>query len=205
MKSNQFFCAVCAVTMTLFTAPNASADIIFTFAESATGGVDVVGTGSGVVANSSTGSVTSSDWDVQDFGTDFLVDTFTASQTSSDSVSGTFANVTTGQSATLLNFDVDRDPTTADDLDYDTSTALTFSDGDEFNYSLTASFAATTLAFSDLILGTHIDVGRTQGAGIGEEVFGITTVNVVNAVPEPAMPTALLLLSAFGISRRCRR
>lgn len=163
------------------------ADIMFVFTPSPTGGVNVVGMGSGLVDRPD--GIASDDWDVQDFMTNFLQDTFTDAQTSADTAAGTFTNVTTGVSESLLNFDVDRDPDSGDDLDYDTANVLTFSFEDEFLYELTATFEFGTMAFSDLVLGTHIDVGRTQGAGIAEESFGITTVKVV---PEPTAVGLLL-------------
>lgn len=177
------------------------ADITFIFSESASGGVNVVGTGSGLVDRAD--GIASSDWDVQDFMTDFLKDTYTDSQTGAETVAGTFTNVTTGISESLLNFDVDRDPDSGDDLDYDTANVLTFAFNDEFRYELTAGFEPGTLAFSDLVPGTHIDVGHTQGAGIAEESFGITTVIVV---PEPSTLGLLLCSIAAGtLGRRNHR
>ena len=204
MNFNQFLCVVCAFMVISFAPPIASADIVFTFSESATGGVDVVGTGSGFVSNTQTGAVQTRFWDVDDFDTDFLVDTFTLSQTSSDSISGFFTNVTTGQSHAFESFAVDRDPDTEDDLDIRTVSQLNFAEGQEYSFSMAATFEPTTLAFSDLIVGTHIDLGRTQGGGLSVEVFGITTVSVVS-VPEPATLSALLLASAFIAGRRRRR
>ncbi len=180
----------------------ASADINFIFTPSATGGVNVVGTGSGFVDRADGNA--SSDWDVQDFETNFLIAAFGTAQTSADSVSGTFSNITTGITETLLNFDVDADGGTSsdNDLDYDTANVLSFSFEDEFSYSMTATFEVGTMAFSDLIIGTHIDFGHTQGAGIAEESFGITRILV--AVPEPGSLAFLACCSAIVSLRRRR-
>ncbi len=195
--------AVIALALVSLVCSNpASADINFIFTESATGGVNVVGSGSGFVDRVL--GISSSDWDVQDFETNFLTAGFGNTQTSADSVSGTFSNITTGITETLLNFDVDADGGSSNDndLDYDTENVLAFSFDDEFSYSLTATFDVGTLAFSDLVLGTHIDFGRTQGAGIAEESFGITRIFV--SVPEPNSLAFLACCSAIAILRRRR-
>ncbi len=183
----------------------ATADILFVFAPTASGGVKVTGTGSGLVNRED--GIASSDWDVQDFQTNFLQASFGTAQTSSDTISGTFTNVTTGVTENILNFDVDADGGAAsdNDLDWDTTTNnggdLSFSFMDEFSLELMATFLPTTLAFNQLVQGTHIDVGRTQGAGIAEESFGITTVRVL--VPEPATWSLMLgCVASWGLLGR---
>jgi len=181
---------------------SASADITFTFTEAADGGVDVTGTGSGLV-NRELG-ISSNDWDVQDFLTNFLV--IGTGTVNADSASGTFTNVTQVSSQDIISFQVDDDGGASldNDLDYDTAAVLAFDFDDEFTYSLTASFLPTSLTMSDLVVGTHIDVGRTQGAGIAEESFGITTVIVTNAVPEPSGMALLACIAGCVLSRRRR-
>ena len=96
--------------------------MLFIFSPAPGGGVKVVGSGSGFadrVDNAGGGiPVTANDWDVQDFMPDFLKTSFTTSQQSATSASGLFTNVTTGDSATISNFSVDRDPDSADDIDW---------------------------------------------------------------------------------------
>lgn len=46
--------------------------------------------------------------------------------------------------------------------------------GDEFSLTLSASFAVTTIAFSDLVEGVHFDAGGSSG----DEIFGSTTLQV---------------------------
>ncbi|MCA9235167.1 MAG: hypothetical protein KDA44_06835 [Planctomycetales bacterium] len=207
MKSTTLRCLLAVFVLALISSASpVRGDITFFFKKSPSGGVNVAGSGSGLVDR--VAGIASNDWDIQDFVTNFLVDTYTDVQTGADTVSGTFSNMTTGVTETILNFDVDRDGGASfdNDLDFDTANVLTFSFEDEFALSLTASFDPGTLAFSDLILGTHIDEGHTQGAGISEESFGITRVVVV--VPEPGA-LALLLIGAAAIAypagRRCLR
>lgn len=155
---------------------NCPADINIVFTEAADGGVDVVGSGSGMV----TADRQTPDWDINDFMTEFLDESIGTSQISANTFSGSLDNLTTGQLGPLQNFDVDKDATTGDDLDFDTpagddppNSFLAFLTGDEFEFSLTASFTVSNLAFSDLIEGTHIDLG-----GGADEIFGITTIVV---------------------------
>lgn len=176
----------------------ASADILFVFAPTASGGVKVTGTGSGLVDRLL--GITTSDWDVQDFQTNFLAASAGIAIIHADTASGTFSNVTTGVTENITDFTVDADGGSASDNDLDWATTvnsggnLSFSFEDAFSLQLSATFLPTTLAFNQLIQGTHIDVGHTQGAGIADESFGITTVRVV--VPEPA--TLSLMLGCFA-------
>jgi hypothetical protein len=178
----------------------AAADITFTFTKSLSGGVDVVGFGTGRVDRAL--GIASNDWDVNNFLTDYLKDSYTDDDTPADSVSGTFTNVTSGISEGIESFDIDRDSDgTGDDLDWDTFNTLSFAFDDEFLFQMTASFDPGTLMFSDLILGTHIDEGHTAGAGLAEESFGLT---IVQVVPEPNS-IALLFASIASIGLVGRR
>ncbi len=179
---------------------SAFADIEFFFTEAPDGGTLVAGTGSGLVNREA--GIASSDWDIQDFLTNFLQETFTDVQTGAGTVSGSFTNVTSGISETIISFDVDRDGglSNDNDLDFDTANVLSFDFEDEFTLTLSATFSVSELPFDQLVLGTHIDVGRTQGAGIAEESFGITTVNVV-----PAPATGLLMFATLPVLTRRRR
>ncbi len=155
---------------------NCLADINFVFTEAADGGVDVVGTGSGFAS----ADRQTADWDLNNFTTDFLVEAVGNNQISADTVSGSLDNLTTGQLGPIQSFDVDKDAMTNDDIDFDTplgddppDSSIAFLTGDEFVYSVTANFAVTTLAFSDLIVGTHINPD-----GELDEIFGTTTIVV---------------------------
>lgn len=198
------FVLTAGVVISACLASTSSADMLFVFKKSATGGVNVTGSGSGLVNREA--GIASSDWDIQDFMTDFLKDTFTDSQTGADIASGTFSNLTTGVSEAIISFDVDRDGGVGNDndLDFDTENELSFSFEDEFLFELTATFEAATLPFDQLVIGRHIDVGRTQGAGIAEESFGIVTLIV--AIPEPAtlglLASCLAAAGVLGLRRR---
>ena len=155
---------------------NCPADIDFVFSEAEDGGVNVVGSGSGFV----TADRQTADWDLNNFMSDFLVEAVGNDQISANTVSGSLDNLTTGQLGPIQSFDVDKDAMTNDDIDFDTplgddppDSSLAFLTGDEFVYTVTANFAVTTLAFSDMIVGTHINPG-----GEVDEIFGVTTIVV---------------------------
>ena len=155
---------------------NCPADINFVFSEAEDGGVDVVGSGSGFA----TADRQTADWDLNNFTTEFLVEAVGVNQISADTVSGSLDNLTTGQLGPIQSFDVDKDAMTNDDIDFDTplgddppDSSLAFLTGDEYEFSVTANFAVTTLAFSDLIVGTHVNPD-----GELDEIFGVTTIVV---------------------------
>ncbi len=178
---------------------SASAGITYIFSPSGDGGVDVVGSGTGI--SDRVLPVTSFDWDVQDFVTNFMSQPGTAT-IGADTESGTFANVTTGASESIITFAIDEDGGASfdNDIDFDTAASITFNLGDEMSFSLTAHFLPSSLTMSDLVVGTHIDEGHTTGAGIAEESFGITTVRVI---PEPSsMAIASFCLVAAAVARR---
>ena len=201
--SRYFFALAFCAVVSMISVSSASADVFYQFTRSATGGVNVVGTGSGLVNRPD--GVASDDWDVNNFITNFLEASFGNTQTGADSASGTFTNVTTSTSVDVTSFAVDADGSASsdNDLDFDTSAILSFSFEDEFSYSMTATFDVGTLAYTDLIPGQHVDVGRTQGAGISEESFGVTFVSV--SIPEPStMALSLACFAAAGVMRRRR-
>lgn len=180
------------VTCLLF-ATAASADIVFVLTQGFGGGVDVVGTGSG----NSTAATVSSDFDSQDYNTDFLADTFGTGITPANSVIGTLTNITTGISESITGFRVDRDPDSADDIDFQTANAMTFAIGDAFSMTLNASFDFATLPFAQLVPGTHTE----DGGEFADENFGQYTVNV--AIPEPGSVAFLtIVVIGMGIRRR---
>ena len=191
--------ALCTVCLSFSVSP-ALAGFTFTFTPSGTGGVDVVGTGSG--ASDRVDPVASNDWDIQDFVTNYVQSAFGNSPKNADTVTGTLTNLTTSTTVNILSFQIDADGGSGfdNDIDFDTDAVIAFSLGDEMSLSLTASYDAGELSISDLVPGTHIDEGHTQGAGIAEESFGITTVHVV---PEPScLALALACFAAVGVSRR---
>ncbi len=182
-----------------------SAAMFFEFRPTPSGGVSVVGFGGGFADRNP--NVSASNWDVQDFTSNFLknIPSIPTIEIFAGSVAGTFKNVTTNITENIISFDVDRDPPAgSDDLEFDTANTLVFSLGDEFLFQMTATFNPGTLKYSDLVPGTHIDVGHTLGGGIADESFGITTLTVV---PEPAtlglLLTSIVSLGAAG--RRKRR
>jgi len=189
------FCVVLAAVFCVARfAGSTNADVVLNFTPSLTGGVIVAGTGSG----QSTATTTTSDFDSQDYNSDYLLDTFTASITPADTVSGMLTNVTTGISEVVVGFRVDRDSTSGDDIDFQTANAMTFSTGDEFSLTIDATFDVGTLPFSQLIVGTHTE----DGGEFADENFGQYTVNVV---PEPNT-LAVAWLAAIGlVGLRCRR
>jgi len=181
----------------------AFADMFYQLTPTPTGGVSVVGSGSGF-ADRDPNQITSN-WDTQDFITDFLKDTVSASEIDAGTVAGTIKNVTTDITENINRFRVDRDTTSNDDLIWDIPNAITFSLGDEFLFQLTATFNVGTLAYADLIEGVHIDNGRTMPpAGIADEIFGVTTLTVV---PDPATLGLLLagVISLGSVGWRRRR
>jgi hypothetical protein len=196
---------ICCGVLPFVAAAPSYADMMFVFTPTPSGGVHVVGSGSGFADRAA--GIATSDWDLENFNTGFLGPNVGLTQVSADVVSGTFTNVTTGITETLLNFDYDRDPDSGDDLDFDTTETgggpLTFALGAEFLFQMTATFEPSSLLFADLIPGIHTDNGHTQGAGIADESFGVTTVKVV---PEPSGLVLLLgcaaSIAASGLRRR---
>ncbi len=184
-----------AALLALAPAHDSLADITIFFTPTPSGGVSVVGSGSGFT-NRDPG-VASSDWDIQDFLTNILVSPPTLNDITADTTAGTFTNVTTGVSETIFNFRVDADSGGEDDIDFQTTQALAFSFGDEFLLSFTATFEPATLMFSQLVPGVHIEPARSLVGNnpIAEEQFGPTTAYVV---PEPA--AALMMLVGLGLA-----
>ena len=167
--------------------------IIFTLSPGPNGGVSVVGTGSGMT----TGALTTDDFDYANLGTFLNAASTVDTLIDAEIAGGTFTNITSGISQPIDGFQVDRDATSSDDVDFDTVADLAFAAGDSYSIDLTATFEASTLPFSSLILGSS----TKQGTGSGDEVFGDVTVNVV---PEPS--SAVLFLSGLlaMVARRRR-
>jgi hypothetical protein len=128
-----------------------------------------------------------------------------------NSVSGTLKNTTVTQTVVINNFEVDEDDFTADnlkpltplvgdrdDFEWDTDASIAFALDDSFELDFTGNYEVGTLAFSDLVLGTHqLDTPSDDA------IFGAVTV-VVGPVPEPST-TALLGLGGLALILRRRR
>ena len=187
----------------------AAAELSFVFTESLTGGVNVVGSGSGFADRDP--SQSSLDWDIQDFETDFLDNSISVGFKPAAAVSGFLKNVTTDTTVAITSFRINRNSATEDDLDWGTVSVINFNLGEEYLFELTATFDPAVVPFSILIPGSHRDVGRTlepnpdaNGHGpIADEIWGITTVNVV---PEPASLGLLFAcLASLGATRLLKR
>jgi len=208
MKNSLLRCAAALIACGLIAGAGmspASAGINYTFSPAADGGVDVVGTGTGFSDRSD--PQTTSDWDVQDFITNFMV-LDDGATLGAATESGTLTNVTTGISVNIVSFQIDEDGGLGDDndIDFDTDEAITFNLGDEYAFSLMAHFEpfsggdGSALTINDLVYGYHFDVGRTQGAGLADELFGITRVGVI---PEPS--SILLACGSIALFAAARR
>ena len=212
MHKPRFYSLLLAVACSMALAMPASADIVFDFTEASDGGVTVVGTGSGFT----TGERATSDWDVSNFDALFL-DPANTAEINARFASGVVTNVTTGVSRNIIGFSVDSDGPAAppsDDLEWTTdSTAgsnpsdtdgiggpVEFLAGEEFVITINATFNADQLLFSDLALGTFADA---DPGGSGDEIFGLTTINV-NAVPEPTSLAVVAMCLSAGCLRRRR-
>lgn len=208
MKISPVRCSIALLAwglITLATTSPALADITYIFSPAADGGVDVVGTGSGFSDRPDPN--TTSDWDVNNFITNFIAPGVTGTRGAATE-SGTLTNVTTGASVSIISFQIDEDGGTSDDndIDFDTDAEITFNFEDEYTFSLTAHFDplpggdGSALTIDDLVYGWHIDVGRTQGAGIADELFGVTRVGVI---PEPS--SVLIALGGLALIAAARR
>lgn len=171
-----------SVFCTIALAVPASADITFVFTEADDGGVIVVGTGSGFTD----GDRNTDDWDVSNFMTKYLQPNVPGDMIQADVTTGLFSNVTTGISQAIDTFCVDSDSPVdpSDDLQWETVGALEFVEGDEFLLTIDATFSVDTLAFSDLVLGNHIDLGGSSG----DEIFGVTTIMIDDDVSSGFVP-----------------
>lgn len=201
MKRSICHCFLALTICVFFGASYASAGFNFRFGPAGDGGVDVIGKGSGF-SDRVDPLVNIDDWDIQDFVTNFMV-IDNGATLGAATESGTFRNVTTNTTVNIISFQIDEDldPNGFDnDIDFDTDAPISFELGDEMKFSMTAHFTPGTLVITDLVKGVHIDEGHTQGAGIGDESFGISTVKVI---PEPStIALAIGCLVAATIRRR---
>ena len=170
---------------------NGPGGIVFTLTEASDGGIDIVGTGSGVIPRAtdpnggsySNGPTGEDDWDYTNFNSDFLRDTVPTSNRRANSNSGSIRNLTTGITYDLEDLNLDRDGNSRDDIDIDTRNNAIFREGDAWEFSYTGRFNPARLEFDDLIVGTHeieANLNSTNGAGFSEEIFGDVTIRVID-------------------------
>jgi hypothetical protein len=155
---------------------SANADITITFTEALDGGFSMIGTGSGSIRLGKTDD----DFDQKDFNSNYLDSLGTYGDVDATSVGGTLKNVTSGISVGVEKFEVDADNHTtvgtgADDLAIKTDADITFATDDLFEIDFYGTYLVSNIAFSHLIVGTHI----MDGFGESDEIFGVITVNVV--------------------------
>ncbi|MEL7500462.1 MAG: hypothetical protein AAFN77_22910 [Planctomycetota bacterium] len=167
------------------------ADLVFNVTEANGGGATFLGSGSGAVDRSRSNSR----WDLNDFNTSFLESSVGNSEISF-SATGTLTNSSSGQNVGIIGFGVDRDGNGGDDIFFQTDSGLSFTQGDDFVFSIVATSDVGTLPFSSLILGTHIEPG-----GAPDEIFGVTTM-VISSIPEP---TAFAMFSVALVALSSRR
>ena len=202
MHNLRFTSLLLAIVCSMALAVPASADIVLEFTESVDGGVTVVGTGSGFT----TGPRATSDLDVSNFATLFLLPSAGTDEINASITTGLLTNVTTGVSRDIINFSVDSDgstPPPSDDLEFTTGGVgpVEFVTGDEFTITIDATFNVDQLSFSDLVVGTHVDAAQSSG----DEIFGVTTINIAAAaVPEPTSVAVVAMCLSAGCLRRRR-
>ncbi len=185
---------VSIVFCSLICAIPATADLVFTV-DKVAGLITITGGGKGVA----TKAQTTDNWDILDFQSDYLSDQYPTAEQPSSSASGTLTNLTTGLSETVTEFRVDRDTGSGDDIRFFITNALAFSLGDGYLLNLSATFDPSVLNASNLIIGSHIE----NSGGGADEIFGMTTLNVV--IPEPS-GLGMAILAAFVVRlRRTRR
>ena len=168
----------------------AAGQLILSFSETDSGGVQVTGTGSGSV----TSNRNTEYWEILDFDNDFLNDSLaTFSTINADSVSGSLTS-SGGSSSSINGFGVNRSIDSTDDFSWTTTSKVKFMASENYNFSIVAIFNMTTLSYTDLLEGVYFDGG---GSSL-DEIFGSTTITVA-AVPEPAT----MQLIAFGMIFVC--
>ena len=175
----------------LFLLPNVcQAGLMFTFSDNGTGGLKIVGTGSGTVTDDQSGSV----WDILNFDSDFLAGagSFTTPATGMLKNLGG-SGLSSPMEIAVNEFRFDKDGA-GDDIQFRLDDPITFMTDDKFEFTMMAEIAS--FDFSQLVAGTHMESDQDNA----DEIFGVTTLVVNAAVPEPtsilifaAVPAALLL------------
>lgn len=198
MKQNQLIAFGIFLTVSFISAA-ATADIVITMTEAGDGGILVSGTGSGIV--SATSDVGENDWDFNDFTTNYLNNGDVSSEVQ-DSISGSMTNVTTSTTVDITGLRIDSDILTTGSDDFTIKTdAISFTVGDAFSLDFSGAYLVSNIPFTDLNVGTHVLV---PDDGDDEEIFGIVTLNVVSAIPEPSTMAILGLYCVGLVSRRMR-
>jgi hypothetical protein len=193
MKKNKMLSIMLVVSVVCLAglmSGTANAEITITFTEAGDGGFTVSGVGSGSIR----ASRTDDDFDQKDFNTNYLDSLGTYGDVDATLVGGTLKNVTSGISVGVEKFEVDADNHTtvgtgADDLAIKTDADITFATDDLFEIDFYGTYLVSNIAFSHLIVGTHIMNGFAES----DEIFGVITVNVVPAAAAPTPGTVFII------------
>ncbi len=175
MKISIFLLVLASAASTL---SPARGNMTFNLTPSSDGGVRVVGSGSGNV----TGITNAFHYDIFDFNADFLSDSLGTVPFAALATSGFLRNNSTGVSASIYYFFLDRDPNSTDNIAFETRSNqpyVTFNGGDSFSFQVAATFSPSYIKFSDLKLGSYSDTVKNTST----EIFG--TISLIVAVPEP--------------------
>ena len=199
MKNGISIVAVAALMLAGLMSGTANADLIITLTEAVDGGFTITGVGSGAV----TATKTTTDWDIKDFDTNYLVGS--ADGVATDSVTGTIQNTTTVTVYTIDEIEIDEDGggLGTDDISIETTgDDPAFTLGDSFLINFSGTYSASTFLYSNLIEGSHIHPGGGDGA-----IFGKTTINVVPIadIPEPVTMSIMAIGGLGMLLKRKRR
>lgn len=169
----------------LFVSQNSMSDVLFTLSPSSVGGVNVVGTGTGSVTESFSGV----DIDFLDYDGNFLSNSLGIDIIRTLNADGVIRNLTTSDSSMITTFSVDNDVNSGDDIDFQ-FIPISFSEGDLFDFELTATFEPELLLFSALNPGVYNELSVLGG----KEIFGSSTLLVT-----PIPSAFYFLLSALAL------
>jgi len=165
---------------------------MFTFSDNGTGGLKIVGTGSGIVTDDQSGSV----WDILNFDSDFLAGAGSFSTPATGMLKNYGgAGLSSPMNIAVNEFRFDKDGA-GDDIQFRLASSINFMAGDSFEFNMMAEIAS--FDYSQLVVGTHLETDQDNA----DEIFGVTTLVVNAAVPEP---TSLLIFAAVPAALLLRR